>query len=76
MEEITDLSREYGLEILTVASTYGAVYSMADDVAAMSEEEYEKFRNAQIATCEDPFAARYAMRGLFIGRKKALDDFD
>ncbi|MBE6723740.1 MAG: class I SAM-dependent methyltransferase [Ruminococcaceae bacterium] len=76
MEEITDLSREYGLEILTVASTYGAVYSMADDVAAMDDAEYEKFKNAQIATCEDPFAARYAMRGLVIGRKKALDDFD
>ena len=73
---MTDLSREYGLEILTVASTYGAVYSMADDVAAMSEEEYGKFRNAQIAVCEDPFAARYAMRGLFIGRKKAMDEQD
>ena len=67
MEEITDLSREYGLEILTVASTYGAVYSMAEDVASFSDEEYQKFRNAQIATCEDPFTARYAMRGLVIG---------
>ena len=49
------------------------LYVRVNDVG---EEEYARFKNAQIATCEDPFAARYAMRGLFIGRKKALDDFD
>ena len=75
-EEMTDLSREYGLEILTVASTYGMLYNMADEVAAMDEAEYERFRKAQIATAEDPFVAKYAMRGLYIGRKKARDLFD
>ena len=76
MEEITDLSREYGLEILTVASTYGPVCGAADEIAALDDEEYAKFRETQIATCEDPFVARYAMRGLFIGRKRQMDDFD
>ena len=76
MEEITDLAREYSLEILTVASTYGPACAMAEEIAALNGEEYEKFRETQIATCEDPFVARYAMRGLFIGRKKPMDDFD
>ncbi|MBR5680470.1 MAG: class I SAM-dependent methyltransferase, partial [Clostridia bacterium] len=40
-EEMTDFSREYGLEILTVASTYGMLYNMVEEVAAMSDEEYE-----------------------------------
>ena len=76
MEEITDLSREYGLEILTVASTYSLPTGMAEEIGAMDEESYRKFQNAQIATCEDPFVARYAMRGLFIGKKKPIDEFD
>ena len=76
MEEMTDLSREYGLEILTVASTYGMLYNMADEVAALSDEDYERFTRAQIATAEDPFVARYSMRGLYIGRKKSRDLFD
>lgn len=76
LEEMTDLSREYGLEIETVASTYGMIYNMVNEVEAMSEEEYAAFVKGQIMTCEDPFIARYCMRGLFIGKKKPLDLFD
>ena len=76
LEEMTDFSREYGLEILTVASTYGLPYNMADEIGALNDEEYEKFRKAQIATAEDPFVARYCMRGLYIGQKKSRDLFD
>lgn len=76
LEEMTDLSREYGLEILTVASTYGLPYNMSDEIGTLSDEEYEKFRKAQIATAEDPFVSRYCMRGLYIGQKKSRDLFD
>ncbi len=76
LEEMTDISREYGLKILTVASTYGMLYNMADEIGAMSDAEYEAFVSGQIATCEDPVVARYCMRGLFIAQKKELDMFD
>jgi len=76
LEEMTDISREYGLKILTVASTYGMLFNMADEIAAMSDEEYEAFVKCQIDTCEDPVVARYCMRGMFIGQKKVMDLFD
>ncbi len=76
LEEMTDISREYGIDILTVASTYSLLYNMVNEVEAMNDEEYGKFVAGQIATCEDPFAARYCMRGLFIGQKKQIDFFD
>lgn len=76
LEEMTDISREYGMDILTVASTYGLLYNMVGEVDAMNDEEYNKFIEGQIATCEDAFVARYCMRGLFIGRKKQIDFFD
>ena len=76
LEEMTDISREYGLKILTVASTYGLLYDMADEIEAMSEEDYEAFVKCQINCCEDPVVARYCMRGLFIAQKKELDLFD
>ena len=76
LEEMTDISREYGLKILTVASTYSMLYSMADELEAMSDAEYESFVKCQIDTCEDPVVARYCMRGLYIGQKKEMDLFD
>ena len=76
LDEMADLSREYGLDIVTVASTYGMLYNMIGEVDAMSEEEYKAFVDGQIATCEDAFIARYCMRGLFIGKKKQIDIFD
>lgn len=76
LEEMTDISREYGMEILSVASTYGMLYNMVGEVEAMSEDEYKAFVDGQIATCEDPFVARYCMRGLFIAKKKQVDLFD
>ncbi|MBQ4354094.1 MAG: class I SAM-dependent methyltransferase [Clostridia bacterium] len=76
LDEMTDISREYGMKILTVASTYGMLYNMVGEIDAMSDEEYKNFLQGQIATCEDPFVARYCMRGLFIAQKKQLDLFD
>ncbi len=76
LEEMTDISREYGISILTVASTYGLLYNMVDEIGALSDAEYEEFLSGQIAACEDPFIARYCMRGIFIGKKKAVDMFD
>lgn len=76
LEEMTDLSREYGLEILTVASAYGVPCSMADEIGSLDAEAFERFTQAQISTAEDPFVARYSMRGLYIGKKKARDLFD
>ena len=76
LEEMTDLSREYGLEIVTVASTYGMLYNMVDEVEKMDEAQYQKFLQVQKDTCEDPFVSRYCMRGVFIGKKKITDMFD
>ena len=76
LEEMTDISREYGLKILTVASTYSMLYDMADEIEALSAEEYEAFVKTQIDTCEDPVVARYCMRGLFIAQKRVMDLFD
>ena len=76
LEEMTDISREYGIQIVTVASTYGLLYNMDEEIEAMSDEEYKKFIDVQIATCEDPIVSRYCMRGLFIGKKKDVDMFD
>lgn len=76
LDEMTDISREYGISIVTVASTYALLYNMADEIDALSEEDYQKFVEVQISTCEDPIIARYCMRGLFIGKKKDVDMFD
>ncbi len=76
LEEMTDISREYKMKILTVASTYSMLYNMTDEVEKMSDAEYERFVQSQIATCEDPVVTRYCMRGLFIGQKQTLDMFD
>ncbi len=76
LEEMTDISREYGLKILTVASTYGMLYNMANEIETMSDTEYENFVKCQIDTCEDPVVARYCMRGMFIGQKRVIDMFD
>ncbi len=76
LEEMTDISREYGLEIVTVASTYGMLYNMVDEVEKMDDAQYQKFLDVQKATCEDPFVSRYCMRGVFIGKKKMVDMFD
>ena len=75
-DEMTDLAREYGIEILTVASTYALLYNMIDEIDAMSEEEYRNFVKVQIESCEDPLVAKYCMRGIMIGKKKNLDMFD
>ena len=75
-EEITDIAREYKIDILTIASTYSMLYNMVEEVEELSEEDYHKFLEGQIATCEDPFVARYCMRGLVIGKKKSVDMFD
>ena len=76
LEELTEISREYGLEILTLAATYQLPYSMSDDIGAFSDEEYDRFRHVQAATAEDPFVSRYAMRGLYIAKRKPEDMFD
>ena len=76
LDEMTDLAREYGIEILTVASTYALLYNMIDEIDAMSEEEYRNFVKVQIESCEDPLVAKYCMRGITIGKKKNLDMFD
>lgn len=75
-EEMNDLSREYGLDIITVASTYSMLYNMVGEVDAMNDEEFEKFLQVQYDTCEDPFISRYCMRGVFIGKKKTPEYFD
>jgi len=76
LEEMTDISREYGLKILTIASTYSMLYDMADEIESLSAEDYEAFVKTQIDTCEDPVVARYCMRGLFIAKKRVMDLFD
>ncbi len=76
LDEMTEMSREYSIDILTVASTYGMLYNMVGEVDKMTDEEFEKFLLAQYATCEDPFVARFCMRGIFIGRKRQRDMFD
>jgi len=76
LEEMTDLSREYGLDIITVASTYGMLYNMVDEVEAMTEEQFEQFLQVQYKTCEDPFVSRYCMRGIFIAKKKPKEFLD
>lgn len=76
LEEMTDISREYGLDIVTIASTYGMLYNMVDEVEKMSDEQFEKFIKVQYETCEDPFVSKYCMRGVFIGKKKPEDLFD
>ncbi|MBP3368162.1 MAG: class I SAM-dependent methyltransferase [Clostridia bacterium] len=76
LDEMADISREYGLDIQTVASTYCMVNDFSGEIASLNEEYYTKFVEEQIAICEDPFLTRYCMRGLFIGKKKVLDLFD
>lgn len=76
LEEMTDLSREYGLDIVSIASTYSMLYNMAGEVDKMSDEEYERFLDVQYKTCEDPFVSRYCMRGVFIAKKKPRELID
>lgn len=74
-DELADISRECGIDILTIASTYSMLNDAPEIIGAMSPEEYDKFIEDQISTCEDPFITRYCMRGLFVGRKKQFDPF-
>ena len=76
LDEMTDIAREYGIEIITVASTYALLYNMIDEINAMSDEEYRNFVKVQIETCEDPLVAKYCMRGILIGKKRNHDMFD
>jgi len=76
LDEMADISREYGLDIQTVASTYCMINDFSGELASLNEEYFTKFVEDQIAICEDPFLTRYCMRGLFIAKKKILDIFD
>ncbi len=76
MEEISDLCREYRIDIVSVASTYEAMNALDPYVNTMSDEEFNAYMECQYAICEDPAVTRYCLRGLFIGRKKKFDLFD
>ncbi len=75
LDEMADISREYGIDIQTVAATYSMVNDSSGEIAGFDDEAFEKFVEDQISICEDPFVTRYCMRGLFIGKKKLLDPF-
>jgi len=75
-EEISDLCREYRIDIVSVASTYEAMNGLDSVVNDMDDEEFRKYMECQYAMCEDPAVTRYCLRGLFIGRKKKFDLFD
>lgn len=76
MEEISDLSREYKIDIVSVASTYEAMNALDPYVNDMTDEEFKDYMECQYAICEDPAVTRYCLRGLFIGRKRKFDLFD
>ena len=75
-EEISDLCREYKIDIVSVASTYEAMNALDPFINDMSDEEFKEYMDCQYAICEDPAVTRYCLRGLFIGRKKKFDLFD
>ncbi len=76
LDEMTDISREYNIDIQTVAATYPMIHDFTGEIEGLSDEDYNKFVEEQISVCEDPFITRYCMRGLFIGKKKNADLFD
>lgn len=75
LEEITDLCREYRIDIVSVASTYEAMNALDPYVNDMNEEEFGEYMECQYAICEDPAVTRYCLRGLFIGKKRKFDAF-
>lgn len=75
-EEITDLCREYRIDIVSIASTYEAMNALDPYINDMTDEEFDKYMECQYAICEDPAVARYCLRGLFIGKKRKFDAFD
>jgi len=75
-EEISDLCREYKIDIVSVASTYEAMNALDPFVNDMTDEEFKEYMDCQYAICEDPAVTRYCLRGLFIGKKKKFDLFD
>lgn len=75
-EEITELCREYRIDIVSVASTYEAMNALDPYVNDMTDEEFDRYMECQYAICEDPAVTRYCLRGLFIGKKRKFDAFD
>lgn len=76
LEEITDICREYRIDIVSIASTYEAMNGLDPYINDMDEDEFNKYMECQYAICEEPAVTRYCLRGLFIGKKKKLDFLD
>lgn len=76
LEEITDLCREYRIDIVSIASTYEAMNALDPYVNDMTDDEFHQYMECQYAICEDPAVTRYCLRGLFIGKKRKFDVFD
>lgn len=68
-DEIEAIAPAYGLTRITAAATYPALYSFFTALESLPEEEYAAYVSCLLETCEDEYAARHAMHGLYLARK-------
>lgn len=69
-DEVRALAEKHRLTPLTDANTYPVFYPFFREIDDLSEDEYARWLEACILTCEDENAARNCMHGLWIGRKR------
>ena len=68
-EEIERIPAEYGLQTVSQACIYSVHYPFYREVNDFSKAEYRRFIDTLTAVCEEESVVRYAMHGVYFGRK-------
>lgn len=68
-DEIENIARENNLTTITNASTYAVFYPFFLEIDDLNDEEYDKYTDMLIQTCEDRAVAKNTMHGVYFGRK-------
>lgn len=67
-QEIEALCGRVGLKPIFHVAADGFAQACPDKIAALSDEEYERFCALHLETCEDPSVLGSSVHGLFVGR--------
>jgi len=69
-EYIEEIHDECNIEKITNFSADGLSYLLKHSINDFTHEQYTKWFENHIATCEDPSLLGYSLHGLYIGRKR------
>lgn len=69
-EYINRLHEECNIEKISNIGTDGLSYLLKHSINEFTPEQYKKWFENHIATCEDPSLLGYSLHGLYIGKKE------